>query len=314
MNSEIARIFYEMSEIMAYKKDNWRSQAYLLATQVLESLKEDVEDIYLEKGLKGLEDIPSIGEALAKKIIEFIETGKISKYEVLKKSIPSGIFEMMKIPGVGVKKASVFYEKGIKNIQQLETALRKHKLISFGFKEKSEEKLLEGIKNVGLDLRIPLIQAQAIAKKVVLELEKIPEIEKIEVAGSIRRKKSSIRDIDIVIVADKDVSEKLGKMKIIERLINKGKEKVTFIFKDRQVDIRIFSKSEFGAGLLYFTGDKQHNIWLRRIAIRKNLKLNEYGLFDLKTGKRIAGSSEEEIYEKLGLSYIPSEKRIEMKI
>lgn len=313
MNLEIARIFYEIADMLELKNDKWRPQAYRIAAQTLESLKKDVEDIYLESGIKGLEELPGVGQALAKKIIEFIETGKINRYEELKTSIPSGLFEMMKIPGVGVKKARLFYEKKITTIKKLIQACQKHKLQGIeGFKERAEEKILEGISLVKTETRIPLKQGEKIAIVILKELKKLKEVKEAVIGGSIRRKKETIRDIDIVVLTNKPkiVADKFVKMNFVDKVIGKGEEKATIISQGRQVDIRMFNEEEFGAGLLYFTGDKQHNIWLRKIAIKNSWKLNEYGLFDIKTGKRIAGRSEEEIYKKLGVKYTSPEKRI----
>jgi len=312
MNIEIANIFYQIADILEIKGDKFRPQAYRVAAQSLEALKKDVQDIYLEKGEKGLKDIPGIGEALSQKIIQYIETEKIDKLERLKKEIPAGIYEMMSIPGVGAKRAKLFYDSGIKDIKELEKAARNHKLQKLpSFKQRAEEKILEGIKSMGIEERLPRKEAEKIASKILQELEAIKEIKKTEIAGSLRRKKESIRDFDFVILTDnpEKVIEKITKMSFVKDIIAKGKEKLTIITKqDRQADFRFFNKEEYGAGLLYFTGDKGHNIWLRTIAIKKGLKLNEYGLF--KNEKRIAGKTEEEIYDKLGLQYISPEKRV----
>lgn len=312
MNIEIANIFYQIADILEIKGDKFRPQAYRVAAQSLEALKKDVQDIYLEKGEKGLKDIPGIGEALSQKIIQYIETEKIDKLERLKKEIPAGIYEMMSIPGVGAKRAKLFYDSGIKDIKELEKAARNHKLQKLpSFKQRAEEKILEGIKSMGIEERLPRKEAEKIASKILQELEAIKEIKKTEIAGSLRRKKESIRDFDFVILTDnpEKVIEKITKMSFVKDIIAKGKEKLTIITKqDRQADFRFFNKEEYGAGLLYFTGDKGHNIWLRTIAIKKGLKLNEYGLF--KNEKRIAGKTEEEIYDKLGLKYISPEKRV----
>ncbi len=220
---------------------------------------------------------------------------------------------MMNVPGIGVKKARLFFDKGIKNIAELKKAVLEHKLIGLpGFKEKSEQKILEGIKIYSRQRgRIPLKKAEKIAGRIIVELRKLKEVSKVIAAGSIRRKKLTIGDIDLVVETNspEKVIGSFIKMDFVKEVLGKGKEKATIITKDNmQIDIRVFSPEEFGAGLLYFTGDKQHNIWLRKIAIKKGLKLNEYGLF--KGKKRIAGKTEEEIYKKLGVKRIKPEKRI----
>ena len=313
INQKLAEIFYKIADILEIKKVKWKPQAYRIAAQTIEGLKKDVSEIYAEKGIGGLKEIPGIGEGLAKKIIQYIEIEKIDEYEKLKSSIPYGLYEMMDIPGVGAKKASLFYESGIKNISKLKKAAETHRLLKLpGFKEKSEENILKGIELFKKKKeRISFEKAEALAEKIIKELKKIKEAEEVLAAGSLRRKKSTIGDIDIVVKTNnaKKVFDKYVKMPFVKEVLGKGKEKATIITKENiQVDVRVFTEAEFGAGLLYFTGDKQHNIWLRKIAIKKGFLLNEYGLF--KGKKRIAGKTEEDIYKALSLSYIEPEKRI----
>jgi len=315
VNSELARIFFEMADIFELKEVKWKPQAYRIAAQTLESLRKDVSEIYKEKGQEGLEKLPGIGEGIAKKIIQYIKTRRIKQYEELKKSIPSGLYKIMNIPGIGPKRASIFYNKlGIKNINQLKKAAEKGRIKNLPlFKEKAEKNILEGIKLLKEKKgRIPLEEAKKIAKTILRELKKIREIQRVEIAGSYRRKKPTIGDFDIIIQTDKPkiVADKFSKLSFVKKVLAKGEDKITAIIKQGfQVDLRFFTKENFGSGLLYFTGDKQHNIWLRKKAIKKGYKLNEYGLFDEK-GKRIAGKTEAEIYKKLGVKMLPPEKRI----
>jgi DNA polymerase (family 10) len=158
-----------------------------------------------------------------------------------------------------------------------------------------------------------LREAEKLASKIIANIKKLSEVDEVIAAGSLRRKKSTVGDIDIVARTKKpeQVLKKFVKMGFVKKILGIGKEKATIMTKGGiQVDCRVFTDEEFGAGLLYFTGDKQHNIWLRKIAIKKGWKLNEYGLFDNKTGKRIAGANEQEIYDKLGVKIVPPEKRI----
>lgn len=315
-NLAIAEIFYEMADILEFQNIKWKPQAYRLAAQTLEGLRGDVYDIYSKGGEKALEELPGIGEGLATKIIQYILKEKIDEFEKLKKSLPSGLYEIMQVPGIGAKKANLFYNKlGIKNIKQLKKAAEQKKLIGLpGFKEKAEENILEGIELLeGRSERMSFRIAEKIANDILKEIRKLPEVDEAIAAGSLRRKKSSIGDIDLIVKTPKPeiVLKKFVKMSFVLKVLGVGKEKATIITKDKvQVDVRVFTKEEFGAGLLYFTGDKQHNIWLRKIAIKKGLKLNEYGLFENKTGKRLAGESEEGIYSKLGLKFVKPENRI----
>jgi len=303
-----------MADILELKNIKWKPQAYRIAGQTLESLKKDVKEIYKKEGEKGLDKLPGIGSRLAKKISQYIKTGKIKEYEKLKKSLPKGLYEMMNIPGIGVKRAKLFYrKKGIKSVKELKKAIKKHKLIGLpGFKKRAEEKVSEGISILkGQKGRIPLKQAEKISNLVLRSLRKLRAVKRAVAAGSLRRKKSTIRDIDLVVetTKSKEVVDKFVKMSFVKKVLGKGAEKGIIISKQgMQVDIRIAKPEYFGACLLYFTGDKQHNIWLRKKAIKRGWKLSEYGLFEGK--KRIAGKTESSIYKKLSVKMPKPEMRI----
>lgn len=317
-NNKIAAIFFEIADILQIKNVKWKPQAFIVAGQTLESLNEDVSEIYKKggkDGKKALMELPGIGEALSEKIIQFLKTGKIDEHEKLKKTIPHGLYEMMQVPGVGAKKASLFYNKlGIKSIDELSRAAEEHKLQGLpGFKERAEQKIIEGVELFkSKKPRMPFKEAEKIVKPILKAIQKLAEVKEVIVAGSFRRKKSTIGDFDIVIRTSSPelVLKKAVKLSFVKQILGIGKEKATIITREGvQVDMRVFTDEEFGAGLLYFTGDKQHNIWLRKIAIRKGWKLNEYGLFDSKN-KRIAGKTEKEVYDALGLRMLLPEKRI----
>jgi DNA polymerase (family 10) len=312
INLEIARIFYEIADILEIKKVRWKPAAYRMAAQTLESLKEDVSEIYRKKGPAGIDRLPGVGSSLTSKIIQYIQEKKISEHEKLKKTLPSGLYKMMDIPGVGPKKALLFYNKlGIKDIPQLQKAAQEQKLRSIsGFKEQTEKNILESISRMNANNRIPLSKARKIASSILKELKKIPYVRKAIAAGSLRRRKPTVGDLDIVVLTDKSekVTEKIVKMKFVNKILGKGKEKATIITKQGlQIDFRFFNEDGFGSGLLYFTGSKQYNISLREIAMKKGLKLNEYGLF--KGSEKIAGRTEKEVFEALGLKFVPPEKR-----
>ncbi len=312
-NSEIAGIFYEMADILEIKKVRWKPAAYRMAAQTLESLKYDVSEIYKREGREGIDKLPGIGSSLTDKIIQYIKEKKIDAFEKLKKTLPSGVYKMMDIPGVGPKKATLFYNKlKIKNIEQLKKAAKEHKLRALhGFKEKTEKNILESINGAKQKDRIPLAEAEKIASQILRKLKILPEVKKAIVAGSLRRKKPTIGDLDIIILTNRPEKavEKIIRTISIGKILNKGKEKVTILTQTGlQMDFRFFNTDNFGAGLLYFTGSKQHNIKLREIAIKKGLKLNEYGLF--RRNKKLAGKTENEIFKALGLKFIPPEKRL----
>lgn len=315
MNQELASIFYEIANILEMKKVQWKPVAYRKAARSIENLGEDVKEIYEKQGIKGLEEIPGVGEAIAKKIVEYIETGKVKHLEELKKSIPEGVEQMMKVPGIGAKRAlKLYHELGIKSVKELEKAAKKHKIAGLEtFKEKSEENILRGIeflkKSGG---RILLGFALPVAREIEARLKSLKEVKEAITAGSLRRREETIGDIDILVIAEnhEKVVDFFTKMFIVKQVLAKGDTKAVIITKDNiQVDIRIVEPDSFGSALQYFTGNKEHNIHLRKIAIKKSLKLSEYGLF--KEKKQIAGKTEEEIYNKLGMQYIEPELRTE---
>jgi DNA polymerase (family 10) len=312
---EIAEIFYNIASILEIQNVQWKPAAYRKAARSLESLGEDIEDIYKEKGIKGLEEIPGIGERLAKKISEYIETGRIKEWEKLKKTLPSGFYEILKIPGMGVKKAYVLYKKlGIKNIKDLEKAVRSHKISKsgiFGFKEKTEENILQGLeflKKTGKEERKLLSQVLPLAQQLREQILGIKGARKADIAGSLRRMKETIRDVDMLVCCEEKLISNIARLPVVGRVTAKGSTRASIVTKQGlQVDIRVVPEESYGSALQYFTGSKEHSIHLRKICIKKGLKLSEYGLFRGK--KRIAGETEQEIYKALGLQYPEPELR-----
>jgi DNA polymerase (family 10) len=313
MNLEIAKIFYEMADILEMQNVEWKPRAYRKAAKAIESLSVDVSEIYKKEGLEGLMKIPGVGEKLAKKIEEFILTGRIKEYERLKKSLPTGLETLIEIPGLGPKKAIILFKKlNIRTIEDLKKAAKEGKIAKLpGFGEKSQENILKGIELFERgQQRLLLSNAITIANEIIEELKKVKGVEKIEPVGSLRRMKETVGDIDILVVTrnPEAVMDKFVSLKSVERILAKGEKKSMVILKGNvQADVRVFEKDEFGAALQYFTGSKDHNIELRKIAIKKGYKLNEYGLF--KGNKKVAGESEEEIYKILVKNYIPPELR-----
>jgi DNA polymerase (family X) len=313
-NSDVAGIFYKIADLLEIKGIAWKPEAYKRAARSIESLFIPVDDIYKKKGLKGLDDIPSVGKGLAKKIEEFLLTGKIKEFELIKKGLPSGLDVLLNVKGIGPKKAFELYKKlGIKNIDNLLDSAKKGKIQRLsGFGVKSEQDILRAVDLNEKNKRIPLKKILPVAEKVKNALSCLSFVKNVEIAGSIRRKKDSIKDIDVVVLSDfpEKVIDFFVKMNDVKLVLGKGKKKCSLVLKNGiGVDVRIFDKDSFGAGLLYFTGSKDYNIRLRNLAIKKGFKLNEYGLF--KGKKRIAGFSEKDIYEKLGLKFIEPDKRID---
>lgn len=313
MNREIAEIFNAMADILEIEDVEWKPRAYRAAAKSLETLGRDAADIYREEGLKGLEEIPGIGEALGQKIIEYIEKGKIHEYEKLKKTLPAGMRDLLKVPGLGPYRAENLYHHGISTLPKLKTAIQEHKVAALpGFGEKSEQKIADSLSLVKPHgERRPRHEVLPWAGKVLSALRGLKEVEQLELTGSLRRKEETIGDIDILAISThpKPVMDAFVKLPFVSKVILHGPKKSEVLLENGlQVDLRVFEKKSFGAAMIYFTGNKQHNIELRKIAIAKGWKLNEYGLFD-KNGVFLAGGTEEEVYKWLGYRYIPPEKR-----
>jgi len=312
-NREIAKIFYEIAKFLEAEGVLFKPYAYQKGALSLEALQEDVGEIYRKGGMKALMDIPGIGKSLAEHIKEYILTGKIKEYEKLKKKLPINLEELTKVEGVGPKKAKVLFEKlGIRNVKDLERAARLHKIAPlFGFGEKTEKNILQAIsflkKSKG---RFLLGEILPFAKELVDQLRQLKEVEKISLAGSLRRMKETIGDVDILVVSSNPerVMDFFVNLKGIEKVWGKGKTKTSVrVAQGFDIDLRIIPRQSYGAALQYFTGNKEHNILTRKIALEKGLKLSEYGLFRGK--KMIAGENEEDIYAALGLPWIPPELR-----
>lgn len=311
-NVEIAKIFEEIADFLEILNENpFRIRAYRRAAKAMEALTEPVDRLPSEELLK----LPGIGRDLAGKIREYLESGRITLHEELKNKIPRGLLHIMKIPGVGPKTAWFLYEKlGIKNIEELEEALIKGKLKGLpGFGTKTEENIKKGIImfKKGRE-RTPLAKALPVAREIVHILEKIEGVKKVDIAGSIRRWKETVKDIDIVCATDRPekVIEEFLKTPGIKKILAQGLTKVSVIHKsDIQIDLRIVNEKSYGSALAYFTGSKEHNIRIRELAKQKGLKINEYGVFKESDETFIAGEKEEDVYNVTGLPWIPPELR-----
>lgn len=315
-NQEVAKIFNGIADILEIKDENpFRIRAYRKAAQNIESLTEDIKSL-VDK--KNLEDIPGIGKDLAQKIEEIISTGRLSFYEDLKKDIPEGLVDLLSVPSLGPKTAKLLYDKlRIKNIEDLEEAARSHKLSKLpGIREKTEGNILRGIEMLkrGKE-RQPLGRVLPMAIEILKGLEASKDVKKLSLAGSLRRMKDTIKDIDILATSPNPgrVMKTFVNLPQVKDVVARGITKSSIITNEGiQVDLRVVEAGSFGAALAYFTGSKAHNIRLREMAMKRGLKINEYGVFDEKTDKKIAGKQEEEIYRVLGLPYIPPELREDM--
>jgi DNA polymerase (family 10) len=312
-NQFVADVLYMIADLLDLKGENFfKIRAYRIAAQTIEALDEDVEKLVNQSRL---ESIPGVGEALAKKITELVQTGKIEYLERLKKEMPPGLIDLLNIPGLGPKKVAALYKNlNITNTQTLRDAANKGELRALeGFGEITERNILRGIqlreKTSG---RVLLNVAYEDGTRYLTYLKRCTQIEKISIAGSLRRMKETIGDLDILISSKnpKTVMEYFLSYPEVARVLAKGPTKSSVLLNDNlQVDLRVVEEKSYGAALQYFTGSKDHNVTLRGLAARKGFKLNEYGLFDKNTGKYIAGKTEEEIYKNIGFPYIEPELR-----
>lgn len=311
-NNKIANLLYEIADLLELKGVQFKPRAYRRAARNIKSLSESIENLYVEGELRG---IPGVGESIASKIKEVLDTGNLQYLDDLKKEFPSNLQELLNIQGLGPKRVMKLYEElGIKNLKDLEVAINNHeirKLESFG--KKSEENILNGIKLYKESQeRFLLGDILPIALELKNNLTKQQDVKKVEIAGSIRRRKETIGDLDILIVSDKpkEIMDYFVNLEIVKRVLSKGITRSSVITdKNLQIDLRVVEESSFGSALLYFTGSKEHNLKLRKIALDRKWKLSEYGLRDKEKNKVIAGTNENEIYELLGMVYIPPELR-----
>ncbi|MEW6109672.1 MAG: DNA polymerase/3'-5' exonuclease PolX [Nitrospirota bacterium] len=311
-NAEISNIFNNIADLLEIKGENpFRIRAYRKAAFNIDSLGKDVSLLSKEELLK----IPGIGSDLAGKIVEYLETGIIEAYEKLKTEMPESLITLMGVPGLGPKTVSLIYKKfNIKDLNGLERLAKEHKLSSLpGIRDRTESNILKGIEMLKRESsRHPLGRVLPVANEIIMYLSANAPLNRISIAGSLRRWKDTIKDIDIISTSkspDK-VMDIFTHMPDVREILMKGPTKSSVIIKEGiQVDIRVVDEESFGSALAYFTGSKAHNIRLREIASREGLKINEYGIFREKDNKRLGGRSEEDIYKVLGLQYVPPELR-----
>ncbi|HVN95180.1 MAG TPA: DNA polymerase/3'-5' exonuclease PolX [Syntrophorhabdaceae bacterium] len=306
----IPYILEEIASLLEIKGENpFKSRAYYNAAKILSGV-DDLDRVIKEKKLQ---DIKGIGEAIAAKIEEYSQTGRMSYLEELKKEVPESLLELMQIPNLGPKKIKVLYDDlGITNVGELEYACKENRLVNLsGFGEKTQEKILKGIEFVGRHKGEYLVgDVYPLAHGIKEKLEKEAKGSAVEVCGSIRRRKEIVRDIDILVGGGdaERISSFFASLPEVEDVLVSGETKTSCRLKSGiEADLRVVGEKQFPYALLYFTGNKEHNVKLRGIAKKKGLKLNEYGLF--KGEDLLHLKDEEEIYKKLGLAYIEPELR-----
>ncbi len=311
-NPQVARIFHEIADLLELSGGNpFRVRAYRRAAMNVEAIPKDVAAMTEEE----LRACPGIGKDLAGKIRQFVETGRIDAHEELLKKVPRGLLDILRVPGIGPKTARLLYEKkGVESLERLEALAASGELSGLpGIREKSEENIRRGIGQLrkGME-RSPLGRALPIAEGILDRLKRAVPGARLAVAGSIRRSKETVNDIDIL-ASGKDPAaimkafvELPGAAEVIER----GTTKSAILTEDGiHVDLRVVAAESFGAALQYFTGSREHNVRLREMAARRGLKINEYGVFREPDGARLGGREEEDVYKALGLPFIPPELR-----
>lgn len=314
-NKEVAKILNDIGDILQIKGESlFRINAYRKAARVIESMAEDINKI-AEEGPKALKKIPGVGANLAQKIYELLTTGKMDYYEELKKFVSPGVLELMHLPGMGPSKAKIVNEVlGVSTIDELEQVAKEHKLKDIkGLGAKTEENILKSIISYRTHHeRILLSEAYPLAVKIVKDLMKQSFVKQADFAGSLRRLRSTIGDIDILASSNEPdkVAEYFISMPGFIRTIAKGKTKCAVIHHSGlEVDLRVVRPDQWGAALMYFTGSKEHSVVLRGIAKKEGKKINEYGIFDVKDDKLLASKTEEEMYSAIGLPYITPQLR-----
>lgn len=312
-NQDLAKIFYEIADYLEMERTPFKPFAYRRAALGLESTKEDIENIYKKGGMKEIEKIPGIGKSLAEKIEEYLKTGKILYYEQFKKRLPLDLEEIIKVEGVGPRRAKFLYQKlGIANLKDLEKAAKAGRIAPlFGFGEKSQKNILQAIEFVKRSKgRFLLNQIIPEAREVCEKLKQLKKIERVDMAGSLRRMKETIGDVDFLAVSKnpEPIMDFFVSLPGVAKVWGKGATKASVkMSQGFNMDIRVVPEKSYGSALQYFTGSVEHNIAVRRRAMDLGLKLSEYGLF--KGSKMIAGRTEEEIYKILGLDWPEPELR-----
>jgi DNA polymerase (family 10) len=311
-NDEIAAVFYEIADLLELQGIAFKPQAYRRAARNIEQLEEPVDSLMKEGKL---EEIPGIGKAITKKIEELVGTGELRYLAELRAEVPEGLVEMLSVPDVGPKTAMILHkELGISSVQELKEAATAHRLRGLkGFGERTEERILAGIRTLeSRGGRTLLGEALPVAEAYVSHLRAHVSSGMIDIAGSLRRGRDTIGDIDILVGEDDPsaaIEAFLAYPEVDDVLASGSTKSSVRLASGLQVDLRAVAVKSYGAALQYFTGSKEHNVTLRGIGVKQGLKLNEYGLFERDTEKMVAGATEEEVYRALGMDWIPPELR-----
>ena len=307
-NDTVEATLIEYADLLSIlTEDSYKPRSYEKAARSVGGYPDDVADLDRKQILK----IPNVGSSIGEKIDEIVRTGTFDALEELRAQIPPGVRGMISIPGLGPKKAIVLYrDLGIADVEDLRHAVDEGRLADLkGFGAKTEENIRRGLERLSqADERVLVSVAMDLADELIERLGSRREVRKIDYAGSLRRMAETIGDLDLLVASDRatDVMDAFASDGVVERILAKGETKSSVLTRQGlQVDLRVVPRDAWGAAMIYFTGSKPHNIRIREMAVRKGLKLNEYGLFRAKSGTLIVAETEEEVYAKLGLPWIP---------
>ena len=312
-NFEVARIFYEIASLLEVRDESrFRIRAWQRAAQTLETLSEDVTAVAARGALRSL---PGIGKEIAARIEEYLATGRLELLDRLRENLPPDFLSLLEVRGLGPRTARALWELlGIDTVERLEEACRSGRVIGVaGIQKKTCENLLKAIaQHKAGRSRALLTTARAIANQVATALRAHGGVDRLEIAGSLRRMRETVKDIDILVTSTEPahVIETLVSLPSVAEITARGETKVSVRHQDGlAIDLRVVAPDAFGAALQYFTGSKAHNVRLREMAVRRGLKISEYGVFDEATGARVAGETEHDVYAAVGLPWIPPELR-----
>ena len=312
-NFDVARLFYEMASLLEARNESvFRIRAYQRGAQTLETLGEDVAAVAARGALTTL---PGVGRDLAARIEEYLATGRIAQLEALRAELPAGFLSLLEIRGLGPRTARALWEQaGVDSIERLEALCRSRQIIGVaGIRDKTCDNILKGIERWKAGrARTRLGTARAIAAQVSEALRARGGIDRLEVAGSLRRMRDTVKDIDLLVTSTEParVIGTFTALPSVAEILAQGPTKASVRHQDGlAIDLRVVEPEAFGAALQYFTGSKDHNVRVREMASRRGLRISEYGVFGERTGARVAGAPEEEVYATVGLPWIPPELR-----
>jgi len=306
-NDDVARLLTEFADLLAILADDpFKPRAYEKAARAIGGFPDDLRDL----DEAGIHAIPNVGKSIAEKVRSVLDTGTFPELEELRAQVPSGVRAMTAVPGFGPKKAMVVYrELGIDGLEELVAAARDGRLRGLkGFSAKTEENVLQAVQRAQRDTgRVTIDVAMGVAEALLERLRAIPDVRRADLAGSLRRMAETIGDVDLLVASGSPapIMDAFTGYEDVERIIARGETKSSVVTRSGlQVDLRVIPNEAWGAAMIYFTGSKAHNVRIREMAVRKGLKLNEYGLFEVESDALIAAETERDVYERLGLPFI----------